>query len=92
MEIKKISLNTTKEKKEYFNKLIREYSTNEISDAMQSLNKDTSKVLELHFEKGHSLQAISGIMNRSISVIRNHYNRGIFKLYKYFNPNSSENI
>ena len=49
-------------------------------------NTYTAKVLELHYYEGHSLKAITLILKRLLTVIYNHYNRGIFKLHKYFNP------
>ncbi|HRQ51025.1 MAG TPA: sigma factor-like helix-turn-helix DNA-binding protein, partial [Agriterribacter sp.] len=61
-------------------------STEELEKALNMLKPDTRKVLCLHYQHHRSLQEITVLISRSITVVRNHHNRGIYKLYRYFNP------
>lgn len=87
-----MKFNSNKERKAYWERLIKDYSNAEINKAFDNLKTDTAKVVRLCYQQQYSLKEIAVIMNRSITVIRNHHNRGIYKLYRYFNPHSSETI
>ncbi|HLX92976.1 MAG TPA: sigma factor-like helix-turn-helix DNA-binding protein [Puia sp.] len=84
--------NSNKERSAYWEEMCRQYSESAVKQAIDSLKQDTQEVLHLHYGKGHSLSEIATIMNKSITVIRNHHNRGIFKLHRYFNRDASENV
>jgi DNA-directed RNA polymerase specialized sigma24 family protein len=87
----KMKFNSNKERKTYWEMLIEKYNSDEIEKAIAALKPDTARVICLHYRQHYSLKEITTIMNRSITVIRNHHNRGIYKLYRYFNPNVSDN-
>jgi DNA-directed RNA polymerase specialized sigma24 family protein len=87
-----MKFNSNNERKAYWETLIKEYSPAQLERAFNSLKVDTAKVIDLRYRQQYSMKEIAIIMNRSITVIRNHHNRGIYKLYRFFNPYSSENI
>ncbi len=87
-----MKFNSNKERKVYWERLMKDHPVSEINQALNTLKPDTAKVVKLCYRQQYSLKEIAAIMNRSITVIRNHHNRGIYKLYRYFNPHSSETI
>lgn len=87
-----MKFNSNKERKAYWEKLVKEYPEAKIDQAFDTLKPDTAKVIKLCYQQQYSLKEIGVIMCRSMTVIRNHHNRGIYKLYRYFNPRSSETI
>lgn len=87
-----MKFNSNKERVAYWERLVKEYPEAELNQAFETLKLDTAKVIKLCYQQQYSLKEIAVIMNRSITVIRNHHNRGIYKLYRYFNPHSSETI
>ena len=87
-----MKFNSNKERKAYWERLVKEYPVTEIDQAFNTLKPDTAEVVRLCYQQHYSLKEITVIMNRSITVIRNHHNRGIYKLYRYFNPHSSETL
>lgn len=50
----------------------------------QKLPPDTLRVLELHYLQQKSLKEICAILNKSMTVVRNHRNRGLFLLKAYY--------
>ena len=56
----------------------------EFSAVLEDLNSTTSQVLGMAYEQGYSLAEISEKIGKSVSVIRNHRNKGIFKLKQHF--------
>jgi DNA-directed RNA polymerase specialized sigma24 family protein len=87
-----MKFNSNKERETYWKTLVTTCSATELEKAINTLKTDTAKVIDQRYRKGHSLKEIALNMKRSITVIRNHHNRGIYKLYRYFNPHSAENI
>ncbi len=85
-----MKFNSNKERRFYWESLNISYSNEEMDKALATLKSDTSKVLQLHYLHKYSLKEIAKLLNRSIAVIRNHHNRGIYKLYRHFNPRSSD--
>lgn len=81
-----MKFNTNKERRQYWEELQARHSKEEMEKAMATLKPDAVRVLRLHYFDGHSFDAITQLMERSITVIRNHHNRGIYKLHQYFNP------
>lgn len=75
---------SNKDRRKYWEHMISNYSQKEIQEAFATLKPDTARVLDLHYRSNYPLKEIGTYMNRSISVIRNHHNRGIFQLHRYF--------
>ncbi len=44
----------------------------------------SAKVLSWHYAEGYSFQEITGLLQRSISTVRNYHNRGMFELQQYY--------
>jgi DNA-directed RNA polymerase specialized sigma24 family protein len=87
-----MKLNSYKERKACWEMLQEKYSTTDMKKAFNTLKPDCAKVLRLHYDEHYPLSEITSIINRSITVVRNHHNRGIYKLYRYFNPRTFENV
>jgi DNA-directed RNA polymerase specialized sigma24 family protein len=87
-----MKFNSNKERKAYWDIINEKYCTVEIKKAFDTLKPDAQKILHLRYKESHTFQQISIIMKLSMTVIRNHHNRGIYLLYRHFNPRSSENI
>jgi RNA polymerase sigma factor (sigma-70 family) len=51
--------------------------------SIQILPPDTARVIQLYYYRKLSLKEICVIMDKSISTVRNHHNRGIFLLKKH---------
>ncbi len=60
--------------------------------SIEILPSETAKVLRLHYDSKLSLKEICMVMNKSISTVRNHHNRGIFLLKKYHRENKAKLI
>lgn len=56
----------------------------EFSAALEGLDSTTSRVLIMAYEQGYSIGKIAKDIGKSVSVIRNHRNKGIFKLKQQF--------
>lgn len=50
----------------------------------QKLPPETLQVLELYYLEQKTLKEIAVIMNKSMTVVRNHRNRGLFLLKAYY--------
>lgn len=85
-----MKFNSNKERREYWELIQTKYPVNEIEKALLKLKPDAAKVLTLYYRQDFSFKEITFIMKKSITVIRNHHNRGIYKLYRHFNPRSTE--
>ena len=85
-----MKFNSNKERREYWGLVQSKYPAIEIVKALRTLKPDAAKVLILHYRQNYSFNEITIIMQKSITVIRNHHNRGIYKLYRHFNPRSTE--
>ncbi len=85
-----MTFNSNNERRAYWKLMGERYSREQIEEAFRDLKPDTERVIRLHYEKGNSLKEIGQIINRSLTVVRNHHNRGIYKLYRHFNPRSTE--
>lgn len=82
--------NSNKERRAYWEELHEKYSAFQLEEAFSTLKPDAQKVLRLHYEQGLPIKEIAQQINRSLTVVRNHHNRGIYKLYRYFNPRATE--
>lgn len=58
----------------------------------QKLPPDTLRVLELHYLDQKSLKEICAILDKSMTVVRNHRNRGIFLLKEFYEKENKENL
>lgn len=74
------------ERRAYWDVMIQSYSPAQVEEALDRLPPDTSRVLQLHYLMKYPLKDIAPIINRSMTVVRNHHNRGIVRLFKHFNP------
>lgn len=79
-----MGFHNNKARRAYWQELLQQHGIEKIKAALLTLPADTEKVLELHYLSGHSFEEIVTMMNRSISIIRNHHNRGIHLLQRYF--------
>lgn len=77
-------LNSNKQRREFWEELCRERSGQELSEALAAIDPTGSQVLRWHYGEGHSFAMIKEMLQRSISTVRNHHNRGIFELQQYF--------
>lgn len=82
--MKKSGLNSNKKRKEFWQNLIRDEPVSELEKGLNSIDPTSAKVLRWHYTDGHSFRQIEELLNRSISIVRNHHNRGIFELQQYF--------
>jgi DNA-directed RNA polymerase specialized sigma24 family protein len=56
----------------------------EFSAALDGLNSTTCRVLKMVYDQGYSVGEIAKDIGKSVSVVRNHRNKGIFKLKQQF--------
>lgn len=63
-----------------------QYSPTQIEAALQRMPPETARVLVLHYLMKYPLKDIAKIINRSMTVVYNHHNRGMVQLYKFFHP------
>jgi DNA-directed RNA polymerase specialized sigma24 family protein len=87
-----VKFDSNTERKAYWELIHSQYTASQLQEAMRTLKPDAQRVLDLHYNQQYSLQEITVLVNRSISVVRNHHNRGIYKLYRYFNPRPDSTI
>lgn len=80
-----MKFDNNKERRAYWALVVEKYTAAEIEEALLSMQPDTSRVLQLHYLMKHPLKDIAVIINRSLTIVYNHHNRGIYKLYKHFN-------
>jgi DNA-directed RNA polymerase specialized sigma24 family protein len=81
-------LNTISQKNDYWRKIIAEEPM-VLADAIASLNLETAKVIRLYYIEGKSMQDISLIIKKSISIVRHHHSRGIFLIYHIIDKRKS---
>ena len=81
-----VQLNTNKQRDAYWKYICGHYSEEQMAKALATLKADAEKVLDLHYCHQLSFIEIARVMNKSVSVVRNHYITSIFRLYVYFNP------
>ena len=79
-----VSLNNNKQRGETWKKWEDEAPTAIFEEGLNSLQPVTAQVLKLHYKDGHTFKEITSIINKSMAIVRNHHNRGIFKLNQYF--------
>ena len=84
--------NTNKDREAYWEKMCAQYTGDEIGSAVNTLKGEAQLILLLYYGEGKDFKSIAEIMRLSVSVVRNHHNRSMFKLYRYFNPGVIENI
>jgi DNA-directed RNA polymerase specialized sigma24 family protein len=77
-------LNSYQQRKAYWEKLLNEVGINEIEHALSNVQADTTRVLRWHYLDNYTFKEIAHLLNRSISIVRNHHDRGVYKLHKHF--------
>lgn len=75
--------NSNEERRLYWAQANQEYSARKIEEALATMKPDTANVLRLHYHKGMTLKEIAAHIDRSMTVVRNHHNRGIYLLHRY---------
>lgn len=73
-------LNTIAQRKEFWETLTRENGMEWMTQALTSIDPVNAKVLTWHYVDGYSFSEITLLLQRSISIVRNHHNIGIFQL------------
>jgi DNA-directed RNA polymerase specialized sigma24 family protein len=81
-----MKFNSNTERRAYWETMSKKYSSAAIEKGLNSLKPEIKQVLILHYTKKHSFIEITGMVNRSVTVVRMRHNRGIYKMYRYFNP------
>lgn len=82
--MKRVSLNTNRQRKLFWQELLETALPDEIEQGLKSINPTSARVLKWRYLEGHDFPAIVSLLGKSISIVRNHHNRGIFELQKYF--------
>jgi DNA-directed RNA polymerase specialized sigma24 family protein len=77
-------LNTNKQRESFWQELVHKTSSEEFRNGLSAIDPISARVLKWHYMEGYSLQEIVQLLGKSISIVRNHHNRGIFELQKYF--------
>ncbi len=76
-------LNTNKDRRAFWESLAGEKGEKDLQAALSQIDPTSARVLKWHYIEGKSLKEITHLLNRSISIVRNHHNRGIFQLQQY---------
>ncbi len=84
--------NTNKDREVFWQKMSVGYSGKEIEEAIYILKTEAQIVLSLYYGEGKDFRSIAELMRLSVSVVRHHHNRSIYKLYLHFNPGVIENM
>jgi len=82
--MKSSGLNTNELRKAYWHSLVREESNIAFEQALAAIDQTSAQVLRWLYVDGYSFKEITVLLNRSISIVRNHHNRGMFQLQQYF--------
>lgn len=75
-------LNTNKERRRFWESIAAEKKG--LEKALSAIGPVSAQVLIWHYTEGYSFREITQLLNRSISTVRNHHNRGIFELQRHF--------
>lgn len=76
-------LNTNQDRRDFWERLSGEQEGKLLEEALAAIDPVSARVLRWHYMEGYSLQEITRMLNRSISTVRNHHNRGIFELQQH---------
>lgn len=82
MLTKYYGLNTARKKNEYWERIVND-DRKYLNEAIESLKPETAEVIRLYYFEHKSMLDICLIIDKSISIVRNHYNRGMFLIYHY---------
>jgi DNA-directed RNA polymerase specialized sigma subunit len=80
---------SNKDRAAYWKQIKESYSDEEINQALSTLKPQTLIIIKMRYQEERSFPEIAELIDRSISIARNHHNRGIFLLQKYFSQNVS---
>jgi DNA-directed RNA polymerase specialized sigma24 family protein len=81
-----MKFNSNKERRAYWETMSKKYNAVTIEKALNTLKPEIKQVLVLHYRKKHSFLEITKLVTRSVTVVRMRHNRGVYKMYRYFNP------
>ena len=79
-----VEINNKKTRTEFWNMIVAVHTPQQIEAALNTLNTDRSRILQLHYLMKYAFKDIAPIMNRSVSYVRQQHNRGILQLQEYF--------
>ncbi len=82
--MQKFAINTNKQRKAFWEELTKQIPSAELEKALATIDPTDARVLRWHYMDGHRFPQIVTLLNRSISIVRNHHNRGIYYLQEYF--------
>lgn len=81
-----MKLHNNKQRRAYWEQLTSEHTPAIIEQALKTLPTDTAQVLRWRYAEGHALKDIVLLLGKSISIVRNHHNLGMFRLFQHFHP------
>ncbi|OSZ77202.1 hypothetical protein CAP36_12370 [Chitinophagaceae bacterium IBVUCB2] len=70
-------------RRKFWQELVESLTPEEVEKALASINPVSAQVLKWHYYDCNKLSEIVTLLNKSISIVRNHHNRGIFELRQY---------
>lgn len=80
-------INNNKERRSFWNKLVAAVPETTLQSVLATFPLPIAQIIKLHYQEGYALKEIASSKKKSISVIRNCRNRGIFLLYQAFSEN-----
>lgn len=72
------------QRKEFWDLMHKTYSKEKIDAAMAALPKETARLLEMFYTEEYSLKQVEIITQQSGRTVRSEMQKGMEKLYKYF--------
>ena len=76
-------LNNNKDRRRFWESLAAATNGAGLQRALASIDPTSAMVLRWYYTQGKSFTEITMLLNRSMSIVRNHHNRGIFQLQQY---------
>jgi RNA polymerase sigma factor (sigma-70 family) len=77
-------LNNNKDRRKFWESMADEKGDKTLQEALSKIDPTSAQVLTWHYIDGYSFKEIAALLNRSISIVRNHHNRGMFELQQYY--------
>lgn len=70
-------------RRKFWQELVNHFPPDEVEKTLSAIDPISAQVLKWHYNDCHKLSEIVSLLNKSISIVRNHHNRGIFELRQY---------
>jgi len=77
-------LKSNKERSAFWSDLNKQYSYNQIEQALATLKTDLQIVIRMHYQQNIPLVEIPAKIDKSLESVRVYQRSGMFKLYLYF--------